>query len=117
IATAKPWGEGAQPPGASAATTSLVAEIAESSTESAPPPGVSAATASLLTETDQPVFIVVQPGDSPVTYIVECTEDPRASPPVVGIAERAMGDLTEGLVCTSVDLRGLEVVLPSPSAP
>jgi len=122
IATAKPWGEGAQPPGASAATPSLVAEIAESSTESAPPPEASAATVSLPIETAQPVFIVVQPGDSgdstdTYTYTVVCTEDPRVSLPVVVSAESVMGHLTVDLACTRENLQRLESVLPSPSAP
>ncbi len=139
-AIAKPWGEGAQP-GASAATTSLVAEIttpsSESaplpetsamtepvgveittfSTESAPPPGASAATESMPTEADQPVFIFVDAGDSSVTYTVVCVQDPEVSPSVVGSGESAMGSRIVALACTSANLQQLESVLPSPTAP
>jgi hypothetical protein len=115
IAVAKPWGEGAPPPGASAATTSLSAEIAKSSTESAPPP--------LVTETAQAGRIVVQPGDSPATWTLVCTEDPRGgmvctpedSPATVSVV--CTSDPRGGWVCMSANLQGLESVLPSPSAP
>ena len=119
MAIAKPWGEGAPPPRAFAATPSLASEIAKSSTESAPPPEASAATPSPVAEMPQQVFIVLQPEDVPVTFTVVCTEDARVSPSVVGSAEPVMGlgCGARDLVCTGANLQGLESVLPSPSVP
>lgn len=119
IAIAKPWGGSAPPPGPSAATPSLVAEIAKSSTESAPPPGASAATWDLTASETAQTVVVVQAGEVPTTWTVVCTEDPQVSPRAVGSTEPLTGlrviDL--GVVCTGADLQGLELVLPSPSAP
>ena len=116
-AIAKPWGDGAPPPGASAATTSLVAEIATPSTESAPPPEASAALEFTPTETDQLGFIVVQRGDSSVTYTMGCAQDPGMSPSLPGSAESVMSSRIVALMCTGANLERLGPVLPSPSAP
>jgi hypothetical protein len=131
IAIAKPWGESAPPPGPSAATPSLAAEIAKSSTGSTPP-GPSAATLSetasstplsvviyVQPQTASSVTIYVQPGEAPTTLTVACTGVPGVSPSVVGSAEPVLGLQYDALVlvCTGVDLQRVESVLPSPSAP
>ena len=136
-AIAKPWGDSAPLPTASAATPSLPAEIARSSAESVSPPTASA-TPSLPAETVQRVFIVVQPGDvsvtyTSITYTVVCTEDPGASPPVIESAEpvaesaEPVAESAEpvvgflyvpgGATCTGADLQGIDWVPASPSAP
>jgi hypothetical protein len=115
-AIAKPWGQSA-PPGASAASASLVAELATPSIESAPPPGASATTEFMPTEADQPVVIVVPQGQGEDTYTVVCAPDPGMSPLVVESGENVIGSRIVALVCTGANLQRLESVLPSPRAP
>jgi hypothetical protein len=135
IAIAKPWGESASPPGASSATLSLVAETSQPVANIVQPGEVPTTSALVCTEdtgsvgTSDPTFGVytwlVGYGTSTTTFAPSATTlagsfaNPGVGPWAVGSAEPVTGlrDMTGVLVCTSVNLQGFEVVLPSPSAP
>jgi hypothetical protein len=135
IAIAKPWGASAPPPGASAATPSLVAQTSQSVANVVEPGEVPITSALVCTEdigsvgTVDPTFGVytwpVGDGTSTTTFAPSATTlsgsfaTPGVGPWVIVGAEPVTGsqDMTGVLVCTEANLQGLEVVLPSPSAP
>jgi hypothetical protein len=132
IAIAKPWGESAPPP---AVTPSLVVETSQPVANVVQPGEAPTTSALVCTEdtgsvgTSDPTFGVyawlVGDGTSTTTFAPSATTlagsfaTPQVSPWVIGGAEPVTGlqDMTGVLVCTSVNLQGFEVVLPSPSAP
>jgi hypothetical protein len=132
IAIAKPWGESAPPP---AAAPSLVVETSQPVANVVQPGEVPITSALVCTEDtgsvgpSDPTFGVytwpVGDGTSTTTFAPSATTlsgsfaTPGVGPWVIVGAEPVTGsqDMTGVLVCTEANLQGLEVVLPSPSAP
>jgi hypothetical protein len=125
IAIAKPWGESAPPPGASAATPSLVAETAQPVVNVTILSVVCTGDTGSVGTGDHTVSIYIGPA-ADGTYTTPLTPSatalagsfaaPRVSPWAVVGAQPVIG-LQGTVVCTGANGQVLEWVVPSPSAP